>query len=363
MSPESPTTDIDDQSTAFARSIFARLQSIVAEYPFRPHQFFSKGHAQTLAAYAWPRRYRLRKAPLDNERIFEVAPDTKVIANCRWQTEPQSHPTVVTWHGMEGSTSSIYMIAIADKAFRAGFNVVRVNYRNCGGAEHLAKTLYHGGLTEDLRAVINELITTDQLPRLYVLGFSLGGNMVLKLGGEYGSNPPRQVMALAAVSPSVDLNTSTALVMEPSNWLYNKRFVRSLKERIRVKHKLFPELYDLAPLEKIKSIRDFDEAYTSLANGFRNADDYYQKASSVFVAKDIRLPTLLIHSLDDPFIPFAPLQSDGFVENPYILTIVTEGGGHVAFISRDVRKGEDRFWAENRVVDFFKIVEDVTRDR
>src|SRR5436190_8034890 len=144
---------------------------------FVPHRVFQHGDTQTLAAYLWPLRPRDRTG--DDQRVFRVGSDSQVLARCRWQPNPAEHPALVMWHGMEGSTASAYMVSTADKAFRAGFNVVRVNMRNCGGTEHLSPTLYHGGLTYDARIVIEELIETDRLPRLLVAGFSLGGNMVL----------------------------------------------------------------------------------------------------------------------------------------------------------------------------------------
>src|SRR5258708_20620806 len=121
------------------------------------------------------------------------------------------------------------MLAIAHKAFRAGFNVVRVNLRNCGGTEHLTPTLYHGGLSEDLRAVTSELIERDGLQRLFLIGYSLGGNMVLKLAGEYGAEPPAAVLGVCAVSPAVDLTASVKAIMLRSNWLYHLDFVRRLR--------------------------------------------------------------------------------------------------------------------------------------
>src|SRR6266480_6586585 len=151
---------------------------------FVPHRVFQSGDTQTLAAYLWPLRPRDRVG--DEERFFHVEPDSQVLARFRWQPDRTEHPTLVMWHGMEGSTASAYMVSTADKAFRAGFNVVRVNCRNCGGTEHLSPTLYHGGLTDDLRVVIDALVKTDRLSRVFVAGFSLGGNMVLKLAGEYG---------------------------------------------------------------------------------------------------------------------------------------------------------------------------------
>jgi len=356
-----PDTDVStvepDGSTATAhaaRALLARAAKICASKPFRPHQLFRQGHAQTIAAYAWPRGFRFH-SETDEERFFQVEPDVKVLAHCRWQADRHAHPTIVIWHGIEGSSASVYMLAIAEKGFRAGFNIVRMNFRNCGGTEHLTPTLYHGGLTSDLRTVIAELIDEDQIGNIVVVGFSLGGNLVLKLAGEYGDAPPKEILAIAAVSPSVDLTASADLILKRSNWLYQRDFVRRLKQRIRTKRRLFPELYDLSGLNEIRTLREFDERFTAPSNGFRDAEDYYYRASSLRVADQIRIPTLIIHAEDDPFIPIAPLRDPAFADNPYILLVATKQGGHVAFISQELNGDEDRFWAENRVLDFCKL--------
>ena len=156
------------------QDFFEGVATAFAAKPFTPHAAFKSGNAQTLAAYAWPRSYRIQPVPRDEERLLETEPGVKVLAHCRWQQHRHEHATVVIWHGMEGSANSVYMIATADKAFRAGFNVVRVNYRNCGGTEHLTPTLYHGGLSDDLRVVVKQLIENDGLKRIFLLGFSLG---------------------------------------------------------------------------------------------------------------------------------------------------------------------------------------------
>ena len=342
-------------SIATAQAFLAKVAKAFETKPFAPHRLFRNGHAQTIAAYAWPRRFRFA-SERDQVRLFEVAPGVKVLAHCRWQTNPTDHPTIVVWHGIEGSTSSNYMQATAEKGFGAGFNVVRVNFRNCGGTEHLTSTIYHGGLSADLGAVVKELIEKDQVSRMFLVGFSLGGNLVLKLAGEYNDNPPKEILAICAVSPSVDLNTSAELIMKRSNWIYHRDFVRRLKKRIRTNHKLYPELYDISGLDQAHTIKEFDDRFTARAHGFAGADDYYYRSSSLRVAAQIRLPSLIIHAQDDPFIPFSPLRNPAVVNNPYILLLAPEQGGHVAFISADHENGEDRFWAENRVIEFCKLV-------
>lgn len=349
--------------------VLARTARVIAENPFRPHPLFKSGHAQTLAAYAWPRRSDLLDHR-DEQRLFEVAPDVKILAHCRWQDDRKRHPTLLLWHGIEGSSSSVYMLAMAQKGFAAGFNVLRINLRNCGGTEHLTPTLYHGGLSEDLRAVVTELIEKDGLARLVLIGFSLGGNMVLKLAAEYGKSYPTEVLGAGVVSPSVDLNASSNQICLRSNWLYHQDFVRRLRRRIQLKQKLYPDLYDTRQIHLVRTIRDFDQRYTAVAHGFENVDDYYQRASSVTLLDRIVLPTLIIHAEDDPFIPFAPLRTSAALTNPSILLSGTKQGGHVAFLAaRSARSNnhgrsqkleqrsrspfvEDRFWAENRLIDF-----------
>src|SRR5882672_1324269 len=305
-------------SETAAREFLTRVNDLFETKPFLPHRLFGGGNAQTLAAWGWPHRYRFKPVS-DQERLFEVAPGVRVLAHCRWQTGPQNHPTLVMWHGIEGSTASGYMPSTAQKAFRTGFNVVRVNLRNCGGTEHLTHTLYHAGLSEDLRAVLAELVEVDRLPALFMVGFSLGGNMALKCAGEYGGNPPRQLLGVCAVSPSVDPAASVASIMLRSNWIYHRDFVRRLSHKIQTKHKLFPELYDISKLSQVRTLKDFDEQYTSRAHGFASADDYYQKAAALNVIDQIRIPTLILHAEDDPFIPFAALRHPAVSGNPYVL--------------------------------------------
>jgi predicted alpha/beta-fold hydrolase len=350
--PQSDSTIAEPISVNAAREFLARAASIFADKPFIAHRFFRSGHAQTLVAYAWPRRAGLQVQ--DQERLFEIRDDVKLLAHCRWQTDFKAAPTLLLWHGMEGSTESVYMLAIAKKSFRDGFNVVRVNLRNCGGTEHLTPTLYHGGLSEDLRAVTSELIEHDGLQRIFMIGYSLGGNLVLKLAGEYAGNPPRQVLGICAVSPSVDLSASANEIRRRSNWIYERDFLRRMRKRIYVKKKLYPHLYDVSKLKSIRTIRDFDENFTAVAHGFSGADEYYEKSSSIRLIDRIHIPTLIIHAKDDPFIPFGPLQSPALAANPYILFLATERGGHVAFVGEEPTS-EDRFWAENRAVEFCRL--------
>ena len=337
--------------------ILALLQQIKADFqskPFVPHRIFKQGDAQTIGAHFWPGRYLKRDRTEDEERFFQVEPKSKVLARMRWQLNRAEHPTLLVWHGMEGSTTSGYMLLTAEKAFRAGFNVVRLNFRNCGDTEHLSPTLYHAGLTEDLRVIIDELIARDGLSNLFLAGFSLGGNQVLKLAGEYGDHPPPEIKGICAISPPVDLGAGAVLLIKRRNWIYHRDFLRRLKKRVRRKERLFPALYDSSALRGVRTTKEFDDQYVAPAFGFAGADDYYAKASSLPFISRIRIPTLIIHAEDDPFVPFAPLRDPSIAANPYVLLLGTERGGHVAFLSAS--PGEERFWAENCLVEFFHFI-------
>ena len=349
---------IDDR--AAEERVHPLLAKVAAEFetkPFVPHPLFKQGDTQTLGGYLWPARFGLRDPTGDEERFFEVEPGSRVLARCRWQPDRLEHPTLVMWHGLEGSTRSAYMLTTAAKAFASGFNVVRVNVRNCGGTEHLTPTLYHGGLSDDLRVVIEELITRDKLSRIIIAGFSLGGNMVLKLAGEYGEDPPPEIIAVGAISPSIDLNAGRDVLNQRRNLLYQQDFLFHLKRRLRLKQKLYPGLYETTNLNRIRSIEQFDDRFVAPAFGFEGVEDYYTRASSRPYIARIRIPTLIIHAEDDPFVPYAPLTDPSIAANPFVLVIGTQRGGHVAFVSANP-VGEDRFWAENRLVDFCEMAAD-----
>jgi predicted alpha/beta-fold hydrolase len=324
--------------------------------PFRPHRLFRGSHAQTLAGFAWPHRLRIRERNVaDEPRLFEVEPGVCLLAHCRWQNRDGgrgAHPTVLLVHGLEGSSESVYILSTAQKAYAAGFNVLRVNMRNCGGTEHLTPTLYNSGMSDDFRQIVNELIECDELRSIFLVGFSMGGNIVLKLAGEFGGEAPRELSGVCAVSPALDLKACADAIQMRSNWLYQRRFMRSLRRRVRHKEKLYPALYDTRSLRSVRTIRDFDERYTAAHGGYSDAADYYERASALRLIARINRPTLIIHALDDPFVPFTSFRHPSIAANPSVILLAPPRGGHVGFVADDAREDEDRFWAENRVIEF-----------
>jgi uncharacterized protein len=332
----------------------AHTRPRLTEDTFIPHSALRNAHAQTIAAALIPRRIRLLTG-ITEPRLFEPEPGIKVLGYCSWQQDRLTRPTVLIVHGMEGSADSPYMLSTAERAVSQGFNTVRINIRNCGGTEAMSPTLYHAGMTEDVNHIIRELTTTDGLSDIYVVGFSLGGNIVLKLAGEYGSTPPKALGGIVAISPSVDLTACINAIESRSNLLYHLRFVRSLRTRLRRKASLFPDRYDVSLLTGIWSIRKFDDAYTAPHCGFLDSADYYKRASALPFISRITVPTLIIHAKDDPFIPYAPLERSEVAQNKNILLLAPDFGGHVGFVSARPA-GLDRFWAEAKAVEFVSLL-------
>ena len=358
MSEEIQHTVTTPGQSAAAANMAVPLDEIaraLTAKPFLPHPLFISGHAQTLSGYAWPRSFRMTEHRHDEKRFFEVEPGIKLLGYCRWLTDRKTRPTLIIVHGLEGSSDARYMLGTAAKGLREGFNTVRLNLRNCGNTEHLTPTLYNSGMSNDLLAIVNELYERDGLRNIFLVGYSMSGNIALKLAGEQGEQIAGKLSGVCAVSASVDLSACAAAIERRDNWIYQKSFMRSLHRRIKQKEKLFPDLFDATDIRLVRTIREFDERYTAADGGYRNADDYYARASSLPLIQDIRVPTLIVHSQDDPFIPFDSLQHPSIAANPHVILLSPEHGGHLGFVASDAN-GEDRFWCENRVIQFCKLV-------
>ena len=319
---------------------------------FRPR--IRGGHRQTL--YAWARKRRFPNLPEPVERYFDVAADTRVLAHCHWHPDAREHPTILLLHGLEGSSLAHYMCGISDKAWTDGWNVVRLNQRNCGGTEHLCRGLYHSGLTHDPLFVLRELIARDGITALAVAGYSLGGNLALKLAGELGDSAPPELKAVCAVSPTLDLARCVDALERPENFAYQWNFVRNLKSRMRRKTAAVPGLYSLDALRRIWTIRRFDDVFTAPSHGFRDSADYYYRASALRVVDRIRVPTLIMTAEDDPFVPSAPFTHPSITGNPNITVLITKYGGHCAFVEAGFSRlsSADGYWAEREIVRFVR---------
>lgn len=316
---------------------------------FVPHPWFQNAHAQTLAGNFQRRRNLL---PPAEDRLFTVEEDAQILCHCHWQDNRAQRITLVIVHGLEGSSDSRYVIGTGSKAWKHDWNVVRMNMRNCGGTEMLTPTLYHSGMSSDVGAVVRTLIEQDRLQKIAIAGFSMGGNLVLKMAGEWASNVPTEVKAVAGISPAIDLGVSADALHSRGNRLYEWKFMQGLRSRIKRKAELFPDRYDVGYLQGVRTIREFDDRITARYSGFTGADDYYARAASATVIDKITVPTLVIHSKDDPFIKLTAASRAKLENNPHIQLIETEHGGHCAFLAQPNGNGDDGRWAEKRLIEF-----------
>jgi len=308
--------------------------------PFLP--LFRNAHLATIAANFWQRPpLELPETPT----YFETEPGVRVMAMT--QSPATVKGEIIMLHGLEGSHDSGYLRSLAQAALAQGYRTHRLNMRSCGGTETLSQTLYHAGLTSDLRTIVERM----EGP-VYLVGFSLGGNVVLKLLGELGATS--LVAGAVAVSTPLDLEACCRRMMAPSNRLYESRFVARLKERYRARHRMHPEHYRpyqdrLQILENVRTVLDFDDQITAPYFGFGTAVNYYATQSSGQFLERIRVPTLVVQAKDDPMIPFAVYEKHDWARYPNAGLLAPDHGGHVGFLA----KRNPRFWVDQVILAFF----------
>jgi uncharacterized protein len=315
---------------------------------FEPHPLLRGAHLMTIAPVFWRRKFFL---PPTEERLFQVDSESQLLAHCHWQPCNRSEaPVMVIVHGLEGSSDSDYARGVAETAFTRGYNAIRINQRNCGDSEALTPTLYNSGMSSDYRAVCDELVDRDGFKQIFFSGYSMGGNLVLKMGGEYREGFPPALRGICAICPALDLAACANALERWDNYFYQRRFVIGLLERYRRKAMSLPDRYRQNGFGAIRTVRQFDDAITAPNAGYRDAQEYYETASAKRVLKHLQVPTLIITAKDDPFVPYPSILAAGAEKNPKITLIAPKHGGHCAFISR--QGGTARFWAELQIVDF-----------
>lgn len=318
---------------------------------FVPRRGLLNGHLQTIVGNFYPRPAYRHQAEAEIV-VVDPADGSRVLCHCNWQPEPvrAQRLTAVLVHGLEGSSKSRYMQGIAARALAAGMNVVRMNMRNCGDTDALTPTLYHSALSGDVGAVVRHFTHRFGLQRVALVGYSMGGNLVLKLAGEWGDQAP--LVAVATVCPAIDLAAGADALHEPANRIYERHFLRGLMRRYYRKVKLFPAIYQADGVGPVRSLREFDDKIVARYCGFRDADDYYYRAASARVVDRIAVPTLMLCAQDDPFIRLFSGTRERILANPAIAFVETRSGGHCAYLSRD--RGEDIHWAEKTVVRYLQ---------
>jgi uncharacterized protein len=322
---------------------------------FQPRRFLRNGHLMTITGNYLPRKYVL---PQEEQWFVEVEAaspgrrSTLIRCDCDWQPEAvrRDRLTLLLLHGLEGASRSQYILGTATRAWAAGCNVVRMNMRSCGGTDELSPGIYHSGRSEDVAAVVDGLVREFGLRSIVLVGYSMGGNLVLKYVGEAGADAVAELRAAVGISPLMDLAPSSKALHEPANRIYEWKFLRGMLRRFRRKIEIYPEIYSADGLDRIRSMRDFDHNIVARYAPFADADDYYQRVASSRVADRLAVPTLIIHALDDPFIRILPGTRRTLIENDNVTFIETRYGGHCAFVSPGA--GSDRHWAEKTLVEW-----------
>ena len=315
---------------------------VVAESSYRAPLLFSNPHVQTVYPTLFRKvtgvTYSRKRINTPDEDFIDL--DISSVAAERM---------AIVLHGLEGDSGRGYMLGMVKALNRGGWDAAALNFRGCSGESNRQVRFYHSGDTGDLRTAISQLSIDGRYSEMALVGFSLGGNVVLKYLGECGPNVPAVIRKAAAMSVPCDLTSTSHRLAEPANRMYMKRFLRLLRQKIRMKMAVMPGRLNDDGYERIRNFKDFDDRYTAPVHGFENAEDYWKKASSQPFLGQISVPTLLINAADDPFLTEPCFPVDEAKDNPFLLLEIPDHGGHVGFVTFN-RSGE--YWSESRVVSF-----------
>jgi uncharacterized protein len=339
-----------------AVSLWSKIYIVISDLdfpPFVPPRWMKNAHLQTILASRKPRNWEYGWTSFEPLRI-ELGKEGSIVAEVSWQPgSREGAPALVLLHGLEGSARSQHLLGISRKAYVAGFHAIRLNMRNCGGTEHLTPTLYCAALSNDVLMTIKHLQENYGIGSFYCAGISLGGNILLKLAGELGEEGPGVLKGVAVISTPIDLAMGAKKIGERKNWIYERYFVRQLVQRLERKAVLFPKIADLRRARKVRSVWEFDDMVTGPHFGFGSAENYYRRASAAPLLGKIRIPALMIQSMDDPLIPFESYRNPEIARNPFLGLLATAHGGHAGFLgARPAGSDRDAYWAEGRVVQF-----------
>lgn len=326
------------------------IDTCLRERPFRPHPWLRNAHMQTIVASRLPRRFPWERDPF---REVEVRLADRTCLRVR-VSESGSDTALLVLHGMTGSWESGYMNGFAFKAAQEGWTSFLPNLYNTNSDVDRPR-IFHAGASQPAREAILDLVERCRVRRLGLIGVSMGANILLKMLGEWGDEAPSCLECAAAISPLCDLSSSWSLMEQPRNRLYQIYFTRRLRQLVSDRSQLLKDHLDLEAALKVRSIREFDEHVTAPLAGFQDAFHYYREVSSSRLLHGIRVPTLILHAKDDPFLPWQPLDSPQAHDNPALSVHFSPTGGHLGFLEEDSLGDVDRCWAENRVMDYMRL--------
>ncbi len=317
---------------------------VISRSSFSPPRFLRNAHVQTVV----PNMVRAVKG-VSYTRVRIATPDDDFLD---LDFSPVGSPrTAIVVHGLEGNSRRPYVLGMIRALNARGWNGVGMNLRGCSGEPNRKLRFYHSGDTGDLQTVLDYVWGGNSGGKTALIGFSLGGNIVLKYLGERGSSAANLICAAAAFSVPCHLSSSSTRMALPSNRFYTARFLRSLRDKITQKMERFPGKIDDEGYEAIRTFHEFDDRYAAPIHGFKDAEDYYARASSKPVLRRIRVPTLLVNALDDPFLAPPCYPYEEARDNPYLFLETPSSGGHVGFWSSGIHGST---WAERRAVEFLE---------
>lgn len=326
----------------------SQFLEILERKPFRPHPLIRGGHLQTILGSILPRDFSWGWSQ-SREEFVDLEDGTRV--RLLIVEQDPAAPTLVAVHGLGGSSDSMYMRGLSHKAWNQGWNSVLLNLYDCN-LQASPPRIFHAGSSDRLGLLIDYLAETYS--PLFLTGISLGGNILLKLLGEWGERAQRCFAGAVAISPLLDLTISWSTLDRPSNRFFRRHYLRGLRQIVQAKKAYLRDHVDLEPILRVRTIRQFDELFTAPLGGFQDAMDYYRQASSAPLLSEIQVPTLLLHSRDDPMLPPDPLFMPECRENRYLTIGLTDSGGHVGFVQAEPEL--DRAWAEHRGIEFLEAV-------
>ncbi len=319
---------------------------LIEQSSYRAPLFFTNPHIQTV----FPTIFRrVRGVSYKRQRIDTRDGD---FIDIDWSTTGKRLVAIVL-HGLEGNSTRSYMLGMVRALNRSGWDAVAMNFRCCSGEPNRTMRLYHSGDTEDIHDVVSFIAGLSAYEVICLVGFSLGGNVILKYLGEESENINSAIKAAAVISVPCDLKGCSERLAESGNRMYSKRFLTLLHEKIAVKARKFPEQITLRGYESIKTLKEFDDRYTAPIHGFQDAEDYYRKSSSKPLLPRVSVPTLLINAADDPFLSQSCFPKTEAAKSEWLHLEIPKNGGHCGFMSFGT---SGFYWTEQRVSEFFQHV-------
>ncbi len=311
---------------------------------YTPPLFFSNGHIQSI----YPTIFRKFDTSFYTRERIDTPDDD--FLDLDWSLKNSNHLVIIS-HGLEGHSKRAYVLGMVRALNKSGRDCLAWNYRTCGGEPNKKLRMYHNGTTDDLDTVIQHAMSKKKYRSISLIGFSMGGNLNLIYLGQRGSDIHPIIKKAVFFSVPCDLEGSADMLNKKSNRIFMNRFLKMLHKKIKAKAALMPDLINDKDYDKIKNFKEFDDRYTAPIHGFKNAEDYWKKCSSLQYIPKIKIPTLIVNAENDPFLSDSCYPINEVKDNNNVILEIPKSGGHVGFIEFNK---ENLYWSEKRTIKFFE---------